>query len=95
MECAASLDILASLAEGLTTEVNEGKGLLSRIVAMLTRMTMPKKRLAQETGTRPTIHSMGRDGRSSDRGEVSNSIHDYNFEYDHDYDCDYDYEHES
>jgi len=48
MECAASLDVLASLAGGLAAEVNDGKGLLSRIVAMLTRMTMPRRRLVQE-----------------------------------------------
>ena len=48
MECAASLDILGSLAGGLDAEVDAGKGLLSRIVAMLTRMTMPRKRLVQE-----------------------------------------------
>ena len=48
MECAASLDILASLAGGLAAEVNDGNGLLSRIVAMLTRMTMPRRRLVQE-----------------------------------------------
>jgi len=48
MECAASLDILASLAGGLAAEVNDGNGLLSRIGAMLTRMTMPRRRLVQE-----------------------------------------------
>ncbi|HNR40266.1 MAG TPA: four helix bundle protein [Acidobacteriota bacterium] len=48
MECAARLDILASLAGGLAAEVNDGNGLLSRIVAMLTRMTMPRRRLVQE-----------------------------------------------
>ncbi len=48
MECAASLDVLASLAGGLAAEVDAGKGLLSRIVAMLTRMMMPRRRLVQE-----------------------------------------------